>query len=126
MSPRAEARLFWKVSLIYNQKSCLSDLDVYENDTYLEATSKFIPGWFSCQVVWETHFTLHPRLKTGPGKPGLSRGFSALRLVLNKFAVTNRKNMFVYQDNSGNVFYLRYFYVFFLFLCLIFMRNAQN
>nr|XP_018915153.1 PREDICTED: protein SZT2-like [Bemisia tabaci] len=84
-----------------------ADLDVYENDTYLEATSKFIPGWFSCQVVWETHFTLHPRLKTGPGKPGLSRGFSALRLVLNKFAVTNRKNMFVYQDNSGNVFYLR-------------------
>ncbi|XP_054280353.1 KICSTOR complex protein SZT2-like isoform X2 [Macrosteles quadrilineatus] len=74
---------------------------------YLEASLKFLPGSFSCPVVWETHFTLHPRLKTGPTKPGLSRGIQALRTVLNRFSVNNRKNMFVYQDHLGNVFYLR-------------------
>lgn len=75
--------------------------------SYLEATMKFRPGWFSCNVVWETHFCLHPRLKTGPGKSLFSRGIQALRSVLNRFSVNNRKNMFVYQDISGNVFYLR-------------------
>ena len=75
--------------------------------SYPETALKFMPGWFACKVVWETHFSLHPRLKTGPGKPGLSRGIQALRTVLNRFSVNNRKNMFVYQDHSGNVFYLR-------------------
>ncbi|KAK7862806.1 hypothetical protein R5R35_004159 [Gryllus longicercus] len=75
--------------------------------SYLEATMKFRPGWFACNVVWETHFCLHPRLKTGPGKSLFSRGIQALRSVLNRFSVNNRKNMFVYQDISGNVFYLR-------------------
>ncbi|KAJ9595165.1 hypothetical protein L9F63_013523, partial [Diploptera punctata] len=75
--------------------------------SYLEATLKFMPGWFACNVVWETHFILHPRLKTGPGKAGFSRGVQALRMVLNRFSVSNRKNMFVYRDNSENVFYLR-------------------
>jgi len=81
-----------------------------ENETQgtnLEASLKFMPGWFSCSVVWETHFALHPRLKTGPGKPGFSRGIQALRTVLNRFSVNNRKNMFVYRDKPGNVFYLR-------------------
>ncbi|XP_075219216.1 KICSTOR complex protein SZT2-like isoform X2 [Lycorma delicatula] len=75
---------------------------------YPETLINFIPGWFACRVVWETHFTLHPRLKTGPGpKPRLSRGIQALRTVLNRFSVNNRKNMFVYQDTCENVFYLR-------------------
>lgn len=75
--------------------------------SYIEASLKFMPGFFRCEVVWETQFTLHPRLKIGPGKPGLSRGIQALRTVLNKFSVSNRSNMFVYQDNNSNVFYLR-------------------
>ncbi|XP_046683213.1 KICSTOR complex protein SZT2-like isoform X2 [Homalodisca vitripennis] len=73
----------------------------------VETVADLVPGWFSCPVVWETNFSLHPRLKTGPSKPGLSRGLQALRTVLNRFSVNNRKNMFVYQDHSGNVFYLR-------------------
>ncbi|KAL1130343.1 hypothetical protein AAG570_013281 [Ranatra chinensis] len=78
------------------------------HDSYLENDSKFLPGCFSCPVVWQSHFLLHPRLKTGPGKSGLSRAIQALRTVLNRFSVNNRKNMFVYQDSSGNnVFYLR-------------------
>ena len=62
-----------------------------------------MPGAFACNVVWETQFVLHPRLKTGPAK----RGIQALESVLIRFPVINRKNMFVYQDNLNNVFYLR-------------------
>ncbi|XP_077498941.1 KICSTOR complex protein SZT2-like isoform X2 [Amblyomma americanum] len=86
----------------------------YDNDgsgdghsDYLEATLKFKPGAFDCSIVWSTHFTLHPRLNTGPGRSGVSRGLQALRAVLTGFSVNNRRNMFVYQENSGSVFYLR-------------------
>jgi len=71
-------------------------------------SAKFPPGHFACEIVWERHFILHPRLKTGPGKSGFSRGIQALKSVLNRFCVNNRRNMFVYKDNQGNVFYLRY------------------
>jgi hypothetical protein len=70
-----------------------------------EGEQFFSPGAFACNVVWETQFILHPRLKTGPAK----RGIQALKSVLTRFAVNNRKNMFVYQETSGNVFYLRYY-----------------
>lgn len=65
------------------------------------------PGMFRCPVVWEAPFYLHPRLKTGPGRSGLSRGIKALQGVLNRFSVNNRNNMFVYKENNENVFYLR-------------------
>lgn len=84
-----------------------SDGTEFQQIAYLETSLKFMPGFFRCDVVWETQFSLHPRLKTGPGKSGLSRGIQALRTVLNKFSVSNRSNMFVYQDNLSNVFYLR-------------------
>lgn len=67
----------------------------------------FTAGMFRCPVVWEVSFYLHPRLKTGPGRSGLSRGIKALHNVLNWFSVNNRSNMFVYQENNKNVFYLR-------------------
>ncbi|KAK2589304.1 hypothetical protein KPH14_007855 [Odynerus spinipes] len=67
----------------------------------------FTSGMFRCPVVWEVPFYLHPRLKTGPGRSGLSRGIKALHGVLNRFSVNNRSNMFVYQENNKNVFYLR-------------------
>ncbi|CAH1153732.1 unnamed protein product [Phaedon cochleariae] len=72
-----------------------------------ESSMNFKVGEFSCPVVWETHFVLHPRLKTGPGKSGISRGILALKNILDKFSVSNRNNMFVYRDNQLNVFYLR-------------------
>ncbi|XP_059469171.1 KICSTOR complex protein SZT2-like [Neocloeon triangulifer] len=73
-------------------------------DDQEQSQSIFKPGAFSCNVVWETQFVLHPRLKTGgPAK----RGIQALESVLSRFPVINRKNMFVYQDNLQNVFYLR-------------------
>ncbi|XP_066587997.1 KICSTOR complex protein SZT2-like [Prorops nasuta] len=65
------------------------------------------PGMFRCPIVWEVPFCLHPRLKTGPERSGLSRGTKALQGVLNRFSVNNRTNMFVYQENNQSVFYLR-------------------
>nr|CAD7456856.1 unnamed protein product [Timema tahoe] len=88
-------------------KSVDGAVDGERQATLLEVSNRFPPGWFACSVVWETHFFLHPRLKTGPGKPSFSRGIQALCTVLNRFSVNNRKNMFVYQDNTGHVFYLR-------------------
>ncbi|XP_049514126.1 KICSTOR complex protein SZT2 isoform X2 [Dermacentor silvarum] len=105
---------------IWNRESEIepnnSTASVYDNDgsgeghgDYLEATLKFKPGAFDCSIVWSTHFSLHPRLNTGTGtgRSGISRGLQALRAVLTQFSVNNRKNMFVYQEISGSVFYLR-------------------
>jgi hypothetical protein len=47
--------------------------NVPESD--LEAQNRHArPGMFSCNVVWETKFTLHPRLRSGPGKSAFARG----------------------------------------------------
>lgn len=75
-----------------------------------EINYAFVPGYFACNVIWETKFILHPRLKMSPLKSGVSRGIQALCSALSGFSVTNRKNLFVYQDEKKNVFYLRYVY----------------
>ena len=90
----------------YARERSVEDLEM-ESGNYLEANMKFMPGAFACPVVWEIPFYLHPRLKIGPSATGISRGIKALRVVLNAFSVSNRKNMFVYQNQMGNVFYLR-------------------
>ncbi|XP_030679531.1 KICSTOR complex protein SZT2 isoform X2 [Nomascus leucogenys] len=75
---------------------------------YLAATMQFVPGHFSCDVVWGTVIRVHSRLKMGPSM-GVSRAIQALRSVLNAFSVVNRKNMFVYQERATKaVYYLRY------------------
>ncbi|KAL3210250.1 hypothetical protein MRX96_037296 [Rhipicephalus microplus] len=111
--PEATEDIWNRESEIEQNSSIVS---VYDNDgsgdghgDYLEATLKFKPGAFDCSIVWSTHFSLHPRLNTGTGtgRSGISRGLQALRAVLTGFSVNNRKNMFVYQENSGSVFYLR-------------------
>ncbi|XP_027693985.1 KICSTOR complex protein SZT2 isoform X1 [Vombatus ursinus] len=74
---------------------------------YLAATMQFVPGHFSCNVVWGTVIRVHSRLKMGPSM-GVSRAIQALRSVLNAFSVVNRKNMFVYQEQATRaVYYLR-------------------
>ncbi|KAK0161678.1 hypothetical protein PV327_008097 [Microctonus hyperodae] len=72
-----------------------------------DSTVNMTPGMFRCSIVWEETFCLHPRLKTGPGRSGLSRGIKALHVVLSRFSVNNRDNMFVYRESNSNVFYLR-------------------
>ncbi|XP_043514984.1 KICSTOR complex protein SZT2-like isoform X3 [Frieseomelitta varia] len=88
----------WKTETTSEFSSVAANRDSMQN---------FTPGMFRCRVVWKFTFRLHPRLKTGPGRSGLSRGIKALHGVLNRFAVNNRSNMFVYQENNKNVFYLR-------------------
>ncbi|XP_019606635.2 KICSTOR complex protein SZT2 isoform X2 [Rhinolophus sinicus] len=74
---------------------------------YLAATMQFVPGHFSCDIVWGTVIRVHSRLKMGPSM-GVSRAIQALRSVLNAFSVVNRKNMFVYQERATKaVYYLR-------------------
>lgn len=80
--------------------------NLFQNHISL-TSSNVTPGIFRCPVIWEEPFNLHPRLKTGPGRSGLSRGIKALHGVLNRLSVNNRNNMFVYQENNENVFYLR-------------------
>lgn len=80
-----------------------------EDAPYLEANlnMKFAPGHFRCPDVWETTFTLNPRLKQGQGHNVQSRGLQALKNVLLPYQVLNRTNMFVYKDDNKNVFYMK-------------------
>ncbi|XP_031787876.1 KICSTOR complex protein SZT2 isoform X2 [Nasonia vitripennis] len=98
----------------HSWKSAENNADSSASATHNQSTSNssvtrsnVSPGMFRCPIVWEVPFCLHHRLKTGPGKTGLSRGIKALQAVLNRFSVNNRSNMFVYQESNGNVFYLR-------------------
>ncbi len=74
---------------------------------YLAAnlTGNYAPGAFSCGQVWETRFQLHPRLVVSHDPT--SKGVASIAATLQVFAVSNRKNMFVFQDENRNVFYLR-------------------
>ncbi|XP_049584680.1 KICSTOR complex protein SZT2 isoform X10 [Syngnathus scovelli] len=101
----------WKSESAYRQRRNPSDdyhaEESYQARDYLAATMQFIPGHFSCEVVWSTIIHIHPRLKMGSNM-GVSRAIQALRSVLNSFCVGNRKNMYVYQERTTkSVFYLR-------------------
>ncbi|XP_068600053.1 KICSTOR complex protein SZT2 [Brachionichthys hirsutus] len=101
----------WKNESLYRQRLNTSDDyntdESYQPRDYLAATMHFIPGHFACDVVWRTVIHIHPRLKMGLNI-GVSRAIQALHSVLNSFIVSNRKNMFVYQERTTkSVFYLR-------------------
>ncbi|GIY29631.1 KICSTOR complex protein SZT2 [Caerostris extrusa] len=101
-----------------NDSNCTvgsDDLDYVMEDPekhYLAAALKFDSGAFGCPIVWVTHFRLHHRLAVNA--PGIHKscGMQALRSVLNTFSVNNRENMFVYQESSGKVFYIRLFEIY--------------
>jgi KICSTOR complex protein SZT2 len=67
--------------------------------SYLEAAMHFSPGFFKCDIMYEHEFIIHPRLKVGSGRVASRLAIQALSGTLNKFAVTNRQNMFVLEDN---------------------------
>ncbi|XP_063962374.1 KICSTOR complex protein SZT2-like isoform X2 [Lytechinus pictus] len=74
---------------------------------YLAAQLWFNQGHFACDLVLSQDLPVHSRLKPShrPGVP--SRGLQALKTALAAFAVHDRKNLFVYRESSGEVFYLR-------------------
>lgn len=76
------------------------ELEIAEDRSFKLVKKNFPPGSFTCEIVWDKHFVLHPRLH---GKDGLA----TIRSVLSSFMVTNRNNLFVYKEKGGSVFYLR-------------------
>ena len=85
------------------------ETDEGQNHGYLVAAMNFEPGYFACDCVWRKQFVLHPRLKTGTQRQGMTRGLLSLRSILIKFSVGNRRNMFVIKETSShNVFYLKW------------------
>ncbi|KAK3579120.1 hypothetical protein CHS0354_022140 [Potamilus streckersoni] len=110
--PEADEEVTWNLDTHIKKNTNLSssseadDDDLFERK-YLAAAMNLGPGHFDCDCVFKICFTLHPRLKTGQGRTGVSRGLQALRSVLNKFCVINRKNMFVIKESTQAVFYLR-------------------
>ncbi len=81
----------------------------FEYSKVVHGEFEFKPGYFECDKVWETYLPIHYRLKRSPGQPkGTSRAIQAVRSVLDRFAVSNRSNLFVYRESSGNVFYFRF------------------
>ena len=79
---------------------------------FVQVQFLFQPGHFGCNSVWHTHLPVHQRLMDTSGRTGLSRGFKAVKSVLDRFGVSNRKDMFVYKDRDGAVFYFRWVFCF--------------
>lgn len=63
----------------------------------------FKPGYFECPVVFETTFELFHRCATNPEQ--VARTIEAT--VLHIFSVSNRRGIFVYKDEDGQVFYMK-------------------
>ncbi|XP_050434218.1 uncharacterized protein LOC126841666 isoform X2 [Adelges cooleyi] len=83
-----------------------SDDDDTSNCDADKKTNHFTFGQFRCPVVWTAKFMLHPRLQHSSSM--LLLGVQVLHSVLDKLSVRNRRNMFVYrEESSGSVFYLR-------------------
>lgn len=68
-----------------------------------ERESTFHGGYFSCPIVYQTTFELFHRYATNPNQ--VARSLAAT--VLHVFEVSNRKQLFVYKDESGSIFYMR-------------------
>ena len=64
---------------------------------------KFFPGIFQCPIVFRKLFNLYHRAATNPEK--VARTLEAT--VLHNFAVSNRSGIFVYKDETGEIFYMK-------------------
>lgn len=63
----------------------------------------FHDGLFSCPIVYRASFELFHRCAANPAQ--VARSLEAT--VMHIFAVSNRRQVFVYKDESGSVFYMR-------------------
>ena len=66
-------RAHWQRQVAFFLDSDDSDTDIPQHK-FLAASLEYQPGYFACDIKWQTQFILHPRLKTGSGRSGLSRG----------------------------------------------------
>lgn len=63
----------------------------------------FTPGSFACPIVFRTMFDLFHRCAANPSQ--VAHTLEAT--VLHSFAVSNRSGIFVYKDESEEIFYMR-------------------
>ncbi|XP_021342251.1 protein SZT2-like isoform X1 [Mizuhopecten yessoensis] len=119
--PEADEEVTWNLDKqVHTGHRHLDSSDASEADEeeeqqkvkpYLAATYdlRHEAGYFNCDCVLIHRFMINPRLKMGAAGSKESRGMKALRSVLNKFSVLNRKNMFVVKNQHGSqaVFYLK-------------------
>jgi len=62
-----------------------SDADV-PRGKILAAALHLVPGYFSCDCIWQTHFVLNPRLKstgTSASRPSISPGLQSYCLLVD-------------------------------------------
>ncbi|KAI6221740.1 Protein SZT2 [Aphelenchoides besseyi] len=90
----------------------LSEEEPQSNDSDLlqSARFKFPPGHFACDAVWFHWFQIHPRLQPHARylSGSVDTGFRTLQLALERFAVKNRQNLYVFREQKvDNVVYLR-------------------
>lgn len=79
------------------------DTDVSESSGFANVSETFKPGTFSCPVVFSCEFDLYDRCGTMPAQA--ARNLEGT--VLHSFAVSNRRSIFEYIDESGDIFYMR-------------------
>ena len=71
-----------------------------EPNTYMYST-----GYFFCPLVWRRWFYINPRLRQTPTDLGLI----SLRSGLENISIRNRKNVYVFRESTGNIFYMYLF-----------------
>jgi hypothetical protein len=67
-----------------------------------EVPERFYPGVFKCPIVFRTVFDLYHRCATNPNQ--VARTLEGT--VLDSFAVSNRRGIFVYKNETGAIFYM--------------------
>jgi hypothetical protein len=79
--------------------------DTSEHIYYRESNTPTLdlpPGFFQCDIAHRAFYKLHPRCL--PSEAILDLQYT----VLNSFAVSNRRGIFVYKDEKENIFYMRF------------------
>ena len=103
----------WKVirrrihSRVSHYKECWSISLGRVSSKFVPVQFLFQPGHFGCDSKWYTHLPVHQRLLETSGRTGVSRGLKVIKSALETFDVRNRKDMFVYKDSTGSIFYFR-------------------
>ena len=85
----------------------LKSSSLYTGHLYVQGQFIYQPGHFCCDAVWRSSVAVHERLRDPSSRKGVSLGLNAIKTVLEGFRVSNRKDMFVYKETLGSVFYFK-------------------
>ena len=79
------------------------DIAPVEEDRSGKEEDQPATGFFACPVVFRKRFELFHRCATNPEQVARTVETS----VLHVFSLSNRRRVFVYKDESGNIFYMK-------------------